>query len=103
MRAFVRLGNLDTVAMWEAGVERAERFLHLLGLASSIAPASDPFFGDVATFLRSSQEEQKLKVVRVSPCYRVCRLGLGQFRADRRFPRRLRTSVHLGRFNAAAI
>jgi seryl-tRNA synthetase len=62
MREFVRLGSPETVRRWrEAWIERAERFLQSLGLTSSLAPASDPFFGDAATFLKSSQEEQQLK------------------------------------------
>jgi seryl-tRNA synthetase len=62
MREFVRLGSAETVRAWrEAWIERAQRFLHALGLEPSLAPASDPFFGDAAAFLRSSQQEQKLK------------------------------------------
>src|SRR5262249_46084419 len=62
MREFVRLGGPDTVRAWrETWIGRAQRFLGSLGLSASLAPASDPFFGDAASFLKSSQEEQKLK------------------------------------------
>jgi len=62
MREFVRLGKPDEVRSWrDAWLERAQEFLNSLGLAPSLAPANDPFFGDSAAFLKASQQEQELK------------------------------------------
>jgi seryl-tRNA synthetase len=62
MREFVRLGEAEAVLAWrEAWLARAEGFLHTLGLESTLAPASDAFFGSGARFLAVSQREQGLK------------------------------------------
>jgi seryl-tRNA synthetase len=62
MREFVRVGAADVVQAWrEAWVAQAKDFLDNLGLAPSVAPANDPFFGTGARFLAASQRDQELK------------------------------------------
>jgi seryl-tRNA synthetase len=62
MREFVRVGAPDAVREWRAAwLPRAGAFLTDMGLAPSLAPANDPFFGGGRRFLAASQREQELK------------------------------------------
>jgi seryl-tRNA synthetase len=62
MREFVRLGQPEPVQAWrDTWMQRGLAFLTSLGLAPSIEPASDPFFGVGGRLLAVSQSEQALK------------------------------------------
>jgi seryl-tRNA synthetase len=62
MREFVRIGEPALVHAWrDAWLERGEAFLCSLGLRTTVAVATDTFFGSGARFLAVSQREQGLK------------------------------------------
>ena len=62
MREFVRIGGPALVHAWrDAWLERGEAFLRRLGLTTTVAVATDAFFGSGARFLAVSQREQGLK------------------------------------------
>jgi seryl-tRNA synthetase len=62
MREFVRIGEPHLVHAWrDAWLERGETFLRSLGLQTTVAVATDAFFGSGARFLAVSQREQGLK------------------------------------------
>jgi seryl-tRNA synthetase len=70
MREFVRIGEPALVHSWrDAWLERGEAFLGSLGLQTTVAVATDAFFGRGARFLSVSQREQGLKF---EVCVEVC-------------------------------
>jgi seryl-tRNA synthetase len=70
MREFVTVA--DAPAAWQFRddwMARCEALFTRLGLACSVVPASDPFFGPGSRFMRSSQVQQSLKFEFVTPVY----------------------------------
>jgi seryl-tRNA synthetase len=62
MREFVIVADEDSAWQWrDAWIARCEALFTRLGLTLSVTPASDPFFGPGARFMKSSQLEQSLK------------------------------------------
>ena len=69
-REFVLVGGeQEVVEFRDAWIARFEKLFEVLGLAVSVQPASDPFFGPGARWLRSSQVQQRLKYEFVIPVY----------------------------------
>jgi seryl-tRNA synthetase len=62
MREFVAVGPAAEMHDWrDEWVDRCERFLALLGLKVTVAPATDPFYGPGGRVLEYTQREQELK------------------------------------------
>ncbi len=70
MREFVVVADEDTAWQWrDSWITRCEGLFARLGLACSVQPAADPFFGPGARFMSSSQLEQHLKYEFVAPVH----------------------------------
>ncbi|MBV9119702.1 MAG: hypothetical protein JOZ39_03260 [Chloroflexi bacterium] len=68
MHEFVRIGRPDEVSRWHGQMtDLSGEVLHALGLEPQLLPASDPFFGRAARFMKASQKEQNLKFEQVAP------------------------------------
>ncbi len=68
MREYVFIGSAQEASDFrEAWVERARMIAGLLALSSTIAPASDPFFGRTGQMMALSQFQQSLKLELLIP------------------------------------
>lgn len=62
MREFVTVCGDRAALLWrDSWIARCERLFADLGLAVSVVPASDPFFGPGGRFMKTSQIQQNLK------------------------------------------
>lgn len=70
MREFVTVSVENAAMLWrDAWIARCEELFGELGLAVSVQPASDPFFGPGGRFMRNSQIQQNLKFEFVVPVH----------------------------------
>ncbi len=61
-REFVRIADERSVLAWrELWMRRAASVFAALGLATTVAPANDPFFGRTGTLIARAQREERLK------------------------------------------
>ena len=72
MREYVCIGSMEEVTGFrERWIARGQRLAEELGLSSSVAPASDPFFGRAGQVMGISQLQQALKFELLVPVYSV--------------------------------
>jgi seryl-tRNA synthetase len=68
MREYVCIGDTDRVLDFRDGwIDRAQGLARALGLAYTVEPASDPFFGRVGRMKAVSQKQQALKLELLVP------------------------------------